>query len=336
MLPLILPANQPANRFYRGGAQITAFRSDSTQPCGEYDPEDWIASTSCCHGEDTLGLTKLPNGKTLKDEIQANAESWLGPRHVRVFGSSTKILVKLLDAGQRLPIHAHPHRDWAQRHLGATCGKAELWFVLEPGIMRVGLKETVSSGRLRELVDAQDVETLLGMMHEIPLERGQAVYVPPGVIHAIGEGMLIAEVQEPSDLSVFCEWRDFPIDGVKDGHLGLGFDVALTAIEMEGRSRENIAGLITGPDAVGLLAAHHTEEYFAVERYNVHEESQRFAPGFAVIIVFEGDDLQMMTDAGGDSALALRKGHTLATPYGAGSFHFRGSGSVVIARPPRP
>lgn len=72
MLPIILPKNQPANRFYRGGAQISAFRSEP--PCGDYEPEDWVASTTCCHGKDTLGLTKLDNGVFLVDEIKKNAE----------------------------------------------------------------------------------------------------------------------------------------------------------------------------------------------------------------------------------------------------------------------
>lgn len=342
MLPLILPANQPANRFYRGGAQITAFRSESTQACGEYDPEDWVASTTCCHGQDTLGLTKLENGRLLVDEIQDHAEQWLGPDHVKAFGSNTKMLVKLLDAGQRLPIHAHPHRDWAKRHLGAAYGKAELWYVLKAGVMYVGLKESITPERLRALVDAQDVETLMGLMHEVPLKPHQAVYIPPGVLHAIGEGMLIVEVQEPSDLSVFCEWRNFAIDGEEDGHLGLGFDVALTAVETTGRSSEDIAALITDPEAESLLGGHHTREYFTVERRNVgsgsdpEKLSESFAPGFAIIIVFEGEDLQMTTAAGGGTTLALRKGNTVVVPYGAGIFHLKGKGSVLIARPPHP
>lgn len=340
MQPLLLPANQPANRFYRGGPKITAFRADHSQPpCGAHDPEDWIASSTCCHGQDTLGLTKLPSGKLLRDEIQANPDTWLGPEHVKAYGSdSTGVLVKLLDAGQRLPVHAHPHRDWAKKHVkGAKYGKAELWFVLEPGLMRVGLKETLSAERLRKIVDKQDVETLMGLMHAVPLERGQAVYIPPGVIHAIGEGMLIAEVQEPSDLSVFCEWRDFPIDGTKDGHLGLGFDVALTSIERQGRSVEDVESLITKPDTKGPLLPNLTGEYFTVERYSFRTGRQGadFPPGFAVVIVYEGENLKLLTSSGdGGADLTLRKGHTVVLPYAAGRFHFEGEGSVIIARPP--
>lgn len=336
MRPLVLPANQPLDRFYRGGPQITAFRAgDAQAPRGDHSPEDWIASSTCCHGEDKVGLTQLPNGKVLRDEIQAHPDTWLGPEHVKTYGSdSTGVLVKLLDAGERLPVHAHPHRDWAMQYVkGAKYGKADLWFVLEPGLMRVGLKETLSVERLREIVDNQDVETLLGLMHAVPLEKGQAVYIPPGVIHAIGDGMLIAEVQEPSDLSVFCEWRDYSIDGVKDGHLGLGFDVALTSIERQGRTAEDIQSLITSPTTEGLLLPNLTSEYFTVERHSFQSgrQGEHFRSGFAVVIVYQGQNLKLLTSSGD---LTLRKGHTVVLPYAAGKFHFEGEGSVVIARPP--
>ena len=320
MQPIVLPANQPANRFYRGGSRISAFRS--APPCGEYEPEDWIASTTCCHGQDTIGLTKLPNGALLRDEIKNNPQQWLGPDHVKKFGTDTKMLLKFLDAGQRLPVHAHPHRDWARHHLGAPCGKAELWYVLEPGVMRIGLRESVTAERLRTMVAEQDVETLISMMHEVSLKRNQAVYVPPGVLHAIGEGMLIVEVQEPSDLSVFCEWRDYPLDGVTNGHLGLGFDVALTAVEISGRSKQEIKDLVMDAEMDGPVGERHTEEYFRVERHTVTSKSE-FTPGFAVIIVLDIEAL-LEIKAAGDDTVPLRKGTTVVVPYGAGAFCLRG------------
>lgn len=109
MDPIILPSNQPPNRFYRGGPQISSFRAKPSQ--GPRPPEDWIASTTCCHGHSTLGQTRLPSGVLLQDEIDAHPEEWLGKEHIKAFGVDTKLLVKLLDAGQRLPIHAHPHAE---------------------------------------------------------------------------------------------------------------------------------------------------------------------------------------------------------------------------------
>ena len=57
------------------------------------------------------------------------------------------------------------------------------------------------------------------------------VLVPAGRLHAIGEGVLLLELQEPEDLSILLEWGGFALDGERDGHLGLGFDLALSAVD---------------------------------------------------------------------------------------------------------
>ena len=106
------------------------------------------------------------------------------------------------------------------------------------------------------------------------------------------------------------------MDGSQEGHLGLGFDVVSTAVEISGRSRQDIAALITDPDIEGLLRRHHTREYFTVDRHSVISYSS-FAPGFAIIIIFEGD-LQMTAAA--DEGVAIRKGNTVVVPFEAGTF----------------
>src|SRR5664279_4318424 len=149
LIPVILPANQPPDRFYQGGDKITAFRGQATAVetavTSEktpretaiagclHIPEDWVASVTCLAGDTRLGLTVLPDGRTLADAIESDPHAWLGPDHVAAFGSDTKLLVKLLDAGQRLPVHAHPGTTFAHDHLGRTHGKAEAWYILQGG-----------------------------------------------------------------------------------------------------------------------------------------------------------------------------------------------------------
>lgn len=329
MAPTVMRPNQPPNRFYRGGAQISTFRKSALS--GVYEPEDWVASTTCCHGQDTLGLSRLDDGTLLVGSVRERPEYWLSPEHIRAFGDDTRLLVKLLDAGQRLPVHAHPHRNWAQSHLGCKHGKAELWFVLQSGPIWLGLREDISFERLKNLVETQQTETLLNCMHQLHLEPGQAIYVPPGVLHAIGAGMLIAEVQEPSDLSVLCEWQGFAIDGAKYGHLGLGFDVALTAVETRGRTRANIEALMTDQYKHGPVGSLQAQKYFRAERHDIEAETS-FAAGFAILIVFSGE-MQLKLATG--SHLSLQKGMTVVVPYADGDFMLQGSGSIFIARPPQ-
>lgn len=330
MAPVILPANQPPGRFYLGGSRISAFRSDKLS--GPNQPEDWVASTTRCAGcgGSNLGMTVLPSGQLLASAIAADPENWLGPAHVAAFGADTKVLVKLLDPGQRLPVHAHPHRDWARERLGAAHGKAEAWYILRPGEVYLGFTEDVSRAKLLDLVERQDVDGLLGKLHRLSVETGQTVYVPPGTLHAIGEGVFLVEVQEPEDLSILCEWKGFGIDGSADGHLGLGFPEALTAVDTRGRSLDEVMGLVTSKPSIGSAMPEVAREYFDLERCGV-SGSREFRRGFAVVVVCEGE-LEMFL--GGVKALDLVKGNTLVVPHGDGDFTIRGTGEFVVIRPP--
>src|SRR5690606_28817774 len=94
----VLPGRHGHRRVPRGA-------SARSSACG---PEDWVASTATVFRHSTEGLTRLPDGRWLRDAVQAAPIGWLGRRHVDAHGTSTALLVKLLDAGQRLPVHFHP------------------------------------------------------------------------------------------------------------------------------------------------------------------------------------------------------------------------------------
>jgi mannose-6-phosphate isomerase len=85
-----------------------------------------------------------PDGRSLKAAIEEQPEAWLGRAHVERFSADTRLLVKLLDAGQRLPVHAHPHASFAAEHLGKAHGKAEAWYIVEGGEIYLGLKQDVA------------------------------------------------------------------------------------------------------------------------------------------------------------------------------------------------
>ncbi len=320
-----LPSNRPPERFYRGGARITGLRGEPT--AAEREPEDWIASTTTIFGERELGLTRLPDGRLLRDAVEADPVAWLGAEHVARWGADTRLLVKLLDAGQRLPVHAHPDDAFAARHLGAAHGKAEAWYILEGGTVHLALREDIGMPQLADLVSRQDTAALLALLHELEVAPGDVVWVPPGELHAIGAGVLLLELQQPEDLSILLEWDGFAIDGAAAGHLGLGFDVALAAVSRAGRTREGVGALIrraSGPRAVLPDAA---EEYFRLERVAVASEVALEA-GFAVIVVAEGELV-----VGGVPA---PRGSTFLCAAEEGDVLVSGSGELMVARPPAP
>lgn len=325
MEPLLLPSNQPAARFYEGGARISSFRNEHPSP--PHTPEDWIGSTTSVRGNAPTGMTRLADGELLTDAIERDPLSWLGAAHVQHFGVDTMLLVKLLDAGQRLPVHAHPDGDFAEKHVSTAHGKAEAWFILSAGVVHLGLIRDVPLSELRALVGAQDSATLLSLMHEIQVSAGDSIFVPHGMLHAIGAGILLAEVQEPEDLSILLEWTGFDLDGERDGHLGLGFDLALTAVESHGRSISEVEEFVLRNSPEGSVLPESADPFFRLDRVT---SSRDFPSGFAIVIVI-GGSAKLISAAG--SSMELPAGSTVLIPHAAGSFHI--DGDALVARPPR-
>jgi mannose-6-phosphate isomerase len=219
-------------RFYQGGALLERFHGGEG---GDTDfPEDWVGSVTVASNpgrdEPEAGLSRLDDGRLLRDAIADDPEGWTG----RPDGA-TRVLVKLLDAAQRLPVHFHPDRAFARRNLGSENGKTEAWIVLDTredaSEVWIGLEEDVDPQTYRWWIDTQDRAALLDSLNHVPVRAGDVVFVPGGVPHAIGAGVLIAELQEPTDFSIVCEWTGFPIRP-EDSHLGLGWDVALGALDL--------------------------------------------------------------------------------------------------------
>jgi mannose-6-phosphate isomerase len=156
MRPEILGANTFPT-FYPGAGRIGAFRHDSDVPADH--PEDWVGSTTTRFGQAPTGLSKLADGSLLLDRVKEDPRTWVGP--VEDQADAAAVLVKLLDAGARLPLHVHPDRTFARRHLDSRFGKAEAWLVVhaEPdAVAHLGFARDMDADELSGLVTRQDVQ----------------------------------------------------------------------------------------------------------------------------------------------------------------------------------
>ena len=319
MRPLILPPNQ-FHRFYKGGARIDELRG---VPHGEDGrPEDWVGSTATSWGSDTEGLSRLEDGSVLKAAIEADPEAFLGPEHVAHYGADPGLLVKLLDAGERLPVHSHPGRAFAREHLGLRYGKTESWLILEAepaAAVHVGLKAPLDLETARRWVEEQDADAMLAALHEVPVKPGDAVLVPAGTLHAIGGGILLLELQEPTDLSVLVEWKRFGVDGGPE-HLELGWETALQSID-----REPIDPAALTTPAAGSMLPEEADPYFRARRVS---GGDTLDPSFSILLVTEG------VGAVGD--LPVQRGSTVLVPYGAGATALTGDLTAIRCLPPDP
>ena len=150
-------------------------------------------------------------GQSLKEVLKTYPQM-LG-RHANPNGE-LPILVKLIDAKEDLSIQVHPDDEYAFEHENGSLGKTEMWYVLyaAPGSEIVyGFKEDTTK---EEVAGALRENRIDSMLQHVPIKKDQVFFVPPGTVHGIGKGALLAEVQESSDIT----YRLYDYDRVgKDG-----------------------------------------------------------------------------------------------------------------------
>lgn len=313
MTDLIELGPNQLRRFYRGGNRIAAFRG---LPAGDDDaPEDWIASTTAVHGERTLGRSRLEDGTLLADAFARDPSIFFEPAHLEAFGAEPAVLIKLLDAGERLPVHLHPDDAFAQAQFGTACGKTEAWIILEAepdAYVHVGFTRELGEHELAELVDAQDPEALLAELNPWPVSAGDSIFVPAGLPHAVGAGILLLELQQPADLSLLLEGRVY---------VGLSEAVALGAVTR------------TPPDLDRLTSPTFPPEADSFFRADVITGGTGLDAGFSVVICDTGSG-SLSAESG--AQLAISRGSTVLVPYTAGATTLAGDCRAIRCRPPVP
>jgi mannose-6-phosphate isomerase len=337
MRALPLTANTVPS-FYPGAGRIGAFRR---QPgLDPTHPEDWIASTTPRTGAAPLGLTTLPDGSRLADRFAADPSSWFGPDYTARYGARGSLLVKLLDAGARLPLHIHPDRPFARQHLGSDFGKSEAWLVLhaDPGASaHLGFSRDVAAAELSGWVTRQDTGALLANCNLVSVHTGEVIFCPGGVPHAIGEGILILEIQEMTDFSIMLEWAGFPLDP-GDSFLGLDQETALGAVrrravvgpDLEALRGQYIRSLATGQPGTTPLLPSGAADYFGAEQIISHGDELELEPRFSVLVINEGEGI---LEAESSEPIKVAAGEVYLVPYAAGAIGLRGDLSSIRCYP---
>lgn len=214
---VLLPPNR-VWRTYQGGRCLDAL-AGAAAPADGHFPEDWIASTTRAvnPGRENLpeGVSTVTVGGARHDFaalLASDPEYFLGAAHVAKFGAVPALLVKLLDPSIRLHFQAHPTADFARRFLNSPSGKTEAYHILaaRPGVtpyIYLGFQRPPTRDRLRRMIETQDIAALEACFDKIPVQPGDTYLVPGGVPHALGEGLLLVEIQEPTDLVVRFEFE---------------------------------------------------------------------------------------------------------------------------------
>lgn len=183
----------PAFKDYLWGG--TRLRDDFQKDC-DFDKiaESWELS---CHKD---GPSTIANGEfkglTLSEYIDKAGKSVLGTDCEKF--ENFPILIKLIDAKDNLSVQVHPDNEYAQRVEGEY-GKTEMWYIVdcdEGATLLYGFKDTITKDEFAQRIADN---TLLEVTNAVPVKKGDVFFIQAGTLHAIGKGILIAEIQQNSN-----------------------------------------------------------------------------------------------------------------------------------------
>jgi mannose-6-phosphate isomerase len=240
------------------------------------------------------------------------------------------LLVKLLDAQERLSVQVHPEDDYALANENGELGKTEMWYILhaQPGAQLIlGLRPGVTPEAFRQAIAEGALDRWL---HHLPVTAGDAVFVPAGTVHAILEGIIVAEIQQNSDTTYrIYDWGRLGADGVPRP---LHVDKALDVI--------NFQLIEPGPYQPVLVASEDgvtrqeitRSDYFGVEKVTL-------APGAVYAGQTDGTSLEIWGTVEGSSQLAwadepvsLPAIRFCLVPAGLGDFEVRSVEAATMLR----
>lgn len=274
---ILLPPNR-VWRTYPGGRTLDTL-AGAPAPADSQLAEDWIASTTRAvnRGRESIveGVSQVcigldPARHDFAALLARDPEYFLGTDHVRKYGAQPQLLVKFLDSGTRLHFQVHPTRDFAQRVLGAPSGKTEAYYVLgtrpaerEPaGYIYVGFQRPPTPAQLRDYILTQDIAAIEACFDRIEVRPGDTFLIPGGTPHALGAGVFMVEIQEPSDLVVRFEFeRAGYVLPEAARFMGRDVDFALSVFDFSPLTAANLASRVRGqPRRIRNLGADSYQE----------------------------------------------------------------------------
>ena len=299
----------------------------------------WIASVvqSVLEGAPDSRSYLLPEdgGACLKELLETNPIGYLGEDHVRAYGADPAVLVKLLHSTDRLLVQVHPDREKARRYFGSPFGKTEAWYVLDTdgeAFAWAGFVPGVTREGFRALMEAQDAAGVLACLHQFSLQKGDVLMIPAGLPHALGGNSLVAEIQEPTDITLRAE-RVRPDGSVLPEsalHSGIGMEGLLDCFDFTGLSKKEAKGRIfqkgkalggEGTGAVMEWIGPAQTPYFSMTKIACEGEVLRQNAAFTVGLVTAGQG--MLT--GNGYGLPIRKGMEFFVPNEVREYIYEGA-----------
>lgn len=285
--------------------------------------ESWELS---CHKD---GCNVIANG-TYKDVsfpeyIRQEGSGVLGTRAGKF--ERFPVLIKLIDAKDRLSIQVHPDDQYAMKYEGEY-GKTEMWYIVdcEPDASLIyGFKSQISKEEFKERIENG---SLLEVCNQVPVKKGDVFFIQAGTLHAIGKGILVAEVQENSNSTyrVYDYGRKDKDGKERDLHIDKALEVtSLDRMEEEGEQTSK--KLEQNAYKIQVLAEC---KYFKTAELEIRTQADMVALGdtFHSLLVLDGDAEIVYAR----EKIKVKKGDSIFVPAKMGAYSIQGTCRILFSQ----
>lgn len=283
--------------------------------------ESWELS---CHKD---GQSVIENGefagKTLSEYIEAKGKGVLGSNCGRF--EYFPILIKLIDAKDNLSVQVHPSNDYALRVEGEY-GKTEMWYIVdcaEGAELLYGFKHEISKEEFEERIRSN---TLLEVTNNVPVHKGDVFFIESGTLHAIGKGILIAEIQQNSNTTYrIYDYGRVGADGKpRQLHVDKALDVTDRIPPKYPTKAQGSPEKVEG----GVRTLLRSCEYFNVNKLELDGTMALNAGegSFNSLLVLDGEAVVSSSDG----EMTARKGDSIFVTAGTGSYTVSGKGEIIL------
>ena len=324
-------------RTYKGGRMLDAYLGKDTSTDTAY-PEDWISSFVEAKNKNYIkgeGITTVvSDGVEMPITEAVSCED---------FGEGRKdsgVLIKLLDAAERLGIQVHPTPAFSRANFGTDYGKTECWHILgaregSDAAIYIGFKEGITRERWEALFKAQDIKGMLDSLHRFEVKPGDTVLVRAGTPHAIGAGCFLLEIQEPTDYTMRVEKITVAGDALTPHqiHYGVGeeklFDCFIYNGLTEEQAREKFFLKPRRAEGATTLVDYSDTPCFALARLDNGDFIER--DHFLTLVITNEGEITI-----GDDTYAVKRADKLFVPANSGKITMTGAAAIACLPPKAP
>ena len=279
--------------------------------------ESWEIST--VKGDVSVIANGALKGKSLMDVINDDPDEILGTEVYARFGKEFPLLFKYLDAREDLSIQVHPNDALAkERH--DSFGKTEMWYIMQAdddARIIVGFKENSNAA---EYLENLENKTLLSILDDVKVKSGDVFFLETGTVHAIGAGLVVAEIQQTSDITY--RLYDFDRVDANGATRELHVDLALDAINYNVTETKKEYSKDINKSNVVVDCPYFTTNYIPLDgTITVNKDGK----SFTVYMCIDGEfEIQY-----NDTKYYYKKGDTVLIPAGINDLIISGKASIL-------